>query len=86
MGLAVGYTHERFELDLSIQNLLDVDWREAQFANASRLPDEASPASCPSGTRSAAEAGQAGEFIGCEDLHFTPGAPSNARATATLYF
>jgi outer membrane receptor protein involved in Fe transport len=79
----LGYRHERFELSLAVQNLLNTEWREAQFANASRLPLETSVASCPAGTRAVEDGGA---FVGCEDLHFTPGAPINVQATATLFF
>ena len=57
--------------------------REAQFATVSRLPNEASAASCTSSTRGVSENGA---FVGCEDIHFTPGAPVNVQASATLYF
>jgi outer membrane receptor protein involved in Fe transport len=83
VDLSLGYTHERFELELSLQNLFDVELREAQFANVSRLPNEESAASCPDGTR-AVEDDDA--FLGCEDIHFTPGAPIDVQVTATLFF
>jgi outer membrane receptor protein involved in Fe transport len=83
LDLGLGYRNELFDLSLSIQNLTNTDWREAQFANVSRLPNETGPASCPSGTRPSVEAGV---FKGCEDIHFTPGAPINVFGTATLFF
>jgi outer membrane receptor protein involved in Fe transport len=83
LDATLGYQHERFELNLSVENLLDTDWREAQFANVSRLPNEASAADCPAGTRPAEEDGN---FLGCEDLHFTPGAPIHLQASATFHF
>ncbi|MGZ3461477.1 MAG: TonB-dependent receptor, partial [Archangium sp.] len=79
----LGYRHSWYEVNVGIQNLLDTQWREAQFANVSRLPSEAGPESCPAGTRPVSEAGS---FAGCEDLHFTPGAPLNAQASVSLFF
>ena len=79
----VGYRTTRFELAITVQNLLNTSWREAQFANVSRLASETSPASCGPGTRPA-EAG--GAFVGCEDLHFTPGAPVNVFGSASVFF
>jgi len=38
---------------------------------------------CPASTR---PAGEGADFEGCEDIHFTPGAPINFQASATLYF
>ena len=36
----VNYTHEKFEVGLSAENIFDVDWNEAQFDTESRLIDE----------------------------------------------
>ncbi len=77
---AIGFHHKRFDVAVGVQNLLNTQWREAQFANVSRLPGETS---CPAGTRASEEGGA---FNGCEDLHFTPGAPINVEVTATVYF
>jgi outer membrane receptor protein involved in Fe transport len=82
MDATVGYKASRFEASLGLQNVLNTEWREAQFANVSRLPAEAGPESCPAGTRPAGE----DTFEGCEDLHFTPGAPFNAQATLSVFF
>ncbi|QRK07620.1 TonB-dependent receptor [Archangium violaceum] len=79
----LGYRGSFYEVNLSVQNLLDTVWREAQFANVSRLPSETSPSSCPVGTR---PAGEADAFEGCEDVHFTPGAPFNAQASVSFFF
>jgi outer membrane receptor protein involved in Fe transport len=78
----LGYRATWFEATLGLQNVLNTEWREAQFANVSRLPEETGPESCPAGTRPAGE----DTFEGCEDLHFTPGAPINAQASVTFYF
>jgi hypothetical protein len=83
LDATLGYRHRVFELSLSGQNVTNVEWREAQFANVSRLPDETDASSCPAGTRAVESDGA---FQGCEDVHFTPGAPINLQATATLFF
>ncbi len=36
----VNYTHQKFEVGLSAENIFDVDWNEAQFDTESRLIDE----------------------------------------------
>jgi outer membrane receptor protein involved in Fe transport len=79
----LGYRGSFYEVNVGVQNLLDTAWREAQFANVSRLPSEMDAASCPAGTR---PAGEEGAFEGCEDLHFTPGAPLNAQASVSFFF
>ncbi len=78
----VGYKGERFEATLGLQNVLNTQWREAQFANVSRLRTETGPESCAGGARPAGE----DSFEGCEDLHFTPGAPFNAQASFSFFF
>ncbi|HLL06153.1 MAG TPA: TonB-dependent receptor [Myxococcaceae bacterium] len=79
----LGYRRAWYEVSVGLQNVLNTQWREAQFANVSRLPGEVSPESCPATTR---PAGEEGAFEGCEDLHFTPGAPLNAQATVSFFF
>ncbi len=79
----LGYRGSFYEVNVGVQNLLDTAWREAQFANVSRLPSEMDAASCPAGTR---PAGEEGAFEGCEDLHFTPGAPLNVQASVSFFF
>jgi outer membrane receptor protein involved in Fe transport len=83
LDLSVGYAHPRFELALGLENLLNTKWRESQFANVSRLPDESGREACINGSRSAFEGGV---FLGCEDVHFTPGTPLAVRASATMFF
>ncbi|WP_324680325.1 TonB-dependent receptor [Hymenobacter sp. GOD-10R] len=39
----VNYTHSRYQLGLSVQNLLNTRWKETQFATESRLQGEAAP-------------------------------------------
>jgi outer membrane receptor protein involved in Fe transport len=83
LDLGAGYRHPRFELALALENLLNARWRESQFANVSRLPNETAPASCRGMTRAVEEDGR---FLGCEDIHFTPGTPFALRASASLLF
>lgn len=83
LDATAGYRHRWFEVSVTGQNLTDTDFREAQFANVSKLPAETSPASCPAGTRPVSD-GDA--FLGCEDIHFSPGTPFNLQATASLFF
>jgi outer membrane receptor protein involved in Fe transport len=80
VDVTLGYRSSWYEVNVGVQNLLNTQWREAQFANVSRLPSESS---CPEGTR---PAGEPGAFEGCEDLHFTPGAPFNLQASASFFF
>lgn len=83
LDLSGAYRVGRLELGVDIQNLLNTSWREAQFANVSRLASETDASACPSDTRAVEEGGV---FIGCEDVHFTPGAPLNALVTLSWYF
>jgi outer membrane receptor protein involved in Fe transport len=83
VDLTIGYTRPRFELGLAFENLLNAAWRESQFANVSRLPGENGRQDCVQGSRSAFEEGV---FLGCEDVHFTPGTPFAVRASASLLF
>ena len=78
-----GFRTERYELAVYAQNLLNTRWRESQFANVSRLEGETSPQSCPSRTRARSEDGN---FLGCEDLHFTAGTPISLVGSASLFF
>ncbi|RAK66806.1 TonB-dependent receptor [Hymenobacter edaphi] len=39
------YTHRRYQLGLTVENLLNVDWNEAQFDTESQLRGEAAPVS-----------------------------------------
>jgi outer membrane receptor protein involved in Fe transport len=85
-----GYRTDRYEVFLAVDNLFNAEWREAQFATTSRLatdpPSTMPPPAgvCPAGTRVGTD--DAGNFAGCEDVHFTPGAPLNAMLTARIFF
>lgn len=43
VDMNIGYQWKSFDLGIQVQNLLDTDWEEAQFATESRLFDEAAP-------------------------------------------
>lgn len=81
---SLGWDNERFGIQAQLLNLLNTRWRQAQFATTGRLPGEDSPADCPSGTRPVAESD--GSFVGCEDVHFTPGWPIHFQVLATVKF
>jgi hypothetical protein len=83
LDASAAWEGERFGLDLSIENLTNTRWRQAQFATVSRLAGEADAGSCPAGTR-AVEDGAS--FLGCEDINFTPGWPFHLMLTAKAYF
>lgn len=78
-----GWENERFAIKAQVLNLLNTRWRQAQFATTGRLPGEDGPGACPDGTRPVVEDGA---FVGCEDLHFTPGWPIHLQVMATVKF
>ncbi|MCB2407109.1 TonB-dependent receptor [Hymenobacter lucidus] len=41
LDAVVSYTHRRFQMGASVENLLNVEWNQAQFDTQSRLPGEA---------------------------------------------
>ncbi len=90
VDLTVGYRTGRYEISLAADNLLNAAWREAQFATTSRLGADPAidmpppPNTCPAGTRT--ETSDNGSFAGCNDVHFTPGAPLNVMATLRLFY
>jgi hypothetical protein len=63
--LIAGRTFGKLDLNLTLNNLLDSDWREAQFAGTSAI--------VPGGPA-------------VEQMHFTPGIPLTATATAAYRF
>jgi TonB family protein len=93
VDLHLGYRHRRFDVALDVLNLLDGDFRSAQFDTISRLrtePGIGTPLnrlppgfSCGSNSRVAIAPG--GGFGGCEGVDFTPAFPFTARVMATLY-
>ena len=70
--LHVGYRHRWFDLALDVENLLDGEFRSAQFATVSRLPNEpaigsAAPAGFTCGRGGRTVTASSGGFGGCED-------------------
>src|SRR5262249_58473731 len=84
VDLVIGYQRPRFEFLLTVENLFDTKWREAQFANRSCSRAEntnpASPCYLDAGGVRPREA----DIL--PDVHFTPGNPINVMATERLYF
>ena len=79
------YRWRFLEAQLMIQNLLNSDWREAQFGNSSCTRDEAyNPANANYGVCGVTLAPAA--RIGVADVHFTPGVPINLQFTLKAYF
>jgi outer membrane receptor protein involved in Fe transport len=95
VDLHLGYRHQRFDLAFDIENLLNGQFRSAQFDTVSRLRGEPAIGSAvPSGftcgrngrLASAPDGGSAaGRFYGCEGVSFTPAYPFTARLMATLF-
>jgi outer membrane receptor protein involved in Fe transport len=70
VDLGLGYRWRNLELEVNVANLFNVEWREAQFANESRLRGE--PAPDPDDPAS--------------DIHFVPGTPFQAQGGVRVYF
>jgi TonB family protein len=95
VDLHLGWRHRWFDVAFDVENLLDADFRAAQFATVSRLRTE--PAlgapvppgfSCGASGRLAPAPGggpAGGRFYGCEDVDYTPAYPLTIRLLATLY-
>jgi TonB family protein len=90
VDLHVGYRMRRWDLAIDIENLLDGDYRSAQFDTVSRLrTDPAAGAKglpsnfCGNNGRLVVDA--TGGFAGCEGVNFTPAYPFTARLMATLF-
>jgi outer membrane receptor protein involved in Fe transport len=45
VDFALNYTQKRYEIGLSIQNLLNTKWKETQFDTESKLQNEPAPVS-----------------------------------------
>ncbi len=97
VDLHLGYRTRRFDVALDIENLLNGDYRSAQFDTVSRLRTDP-----PIGSPVPAQSGMCGSngrlvalgppdshgnvpFGGCEGVDFTPAYPFTARLMATLF-
>ncbi len=95
VDLHLGYRHRWFDIAFDVENLLDRNYRAAQFATVSRLRNE--PAiggpvppgfSCGSHARPAAAPDGSpanGRFFGCEDINYTPAYPLTVTVMLTLF-
>jgi outer membrane receptor protein involved in Fe transport len=80
LSAQLGYRRGWWELAVQAENLLDSTWREAQFANESRLRNE-----CLTAAPGCAPPADGRRFGTVSDVHFTPGTPFAAQARLTLY-
>lgn len=79
------YRWHNVEAQLSLLNLTNTDWREAQFDDQSCVSNEVgSNADC--GLRSPLKQGSDQSNPGIDGIHFTPGNPIAVRGGLTLYF
>ena len=91
----LGYRHRRFDIAFDVENLLNGDYRSAQFDTVSRLRGEpALGQSVPSGfgcgksgrlASNPTTGASDGHFWGCEDVNYTPAYPVTLRVMATLF-
>jgi TonB family protein len=95
VDLHVGYRHRWFDVSFDVENLLNGQFRSAQFDTVSRLRSEPAvgqplPAgfTCGSNGRLAPNPSTStkdGRFWGCEGVDFTPAYPLTARVMATIF-
>ena len=90
VDLHLGYRHRWFDLALDMENLLDGQFRSAQFATVSRLPGEPAvgspvPVGFSCGKSGRLVSSGSGGFGGCEDVDYTPAYPRTVRLMATLF-
>jgi TonB family protein len=91
-----GYRWRFLEASLSIQNLFNAQWREAQFGNHSCTRDETYNPTNPNYAGSGNQftdgsfANRCGitfaDRTGVTDVHYTPGVPINLQLTVKAYF
>jgi len=92
VDLHLGYRHRWFDLALDIENLLNGQFRAAQFATTSRLSSEPVanvgnpvPVGFTCGKSGRLVLDPKGGFGGCQDLDYTPAYPLTVRLMATLF-
>jgi TonB family protein len=93
VDLHLGYRHRRFDIAVDALNVLDGDFRSAQFDTISRLridpPIGTALSRLPSGFSCGSNGRMVtapnGGFGGCEGVDFTPAYPLTARVLATLF-
>jgi TonB family protein len=79
------YRYRWMEAGVSIQNLFDARWREAQFGNHSCVRDEVDDRANPNYAVCGASL-PAGQRVGVADVHYTAGVPFNLQLTVKAYF
>jgi outer membrane receptor protein involved in Fe transport len=93
VDLHAGYRLRRWDVSLDIENLLNSDYRSAQFDTVTRLRTDPPvgtpitnlpPSLCGSNARVVTDKATQG-FGGCEGVSFTPAYPLSARVLATFY-
>jgi outer membrane receptor protein involved in Fe transport len=70
LDAVLAYTTPRFQIGASAENLLNVEWNQAQFATQTRLIN--TPKREP--------------LEGMDELHFTPGTPFYAKLNVSVFF
>ncbi|MCX8073118.1 MAG: TonB-dependent receptor [Candidatus Binatia bacterium] len=87
LDLLARYRWKNVEASLALLNLLDRDWREAQFSDTSCLLGELQDPARHPGTPCSIRPGLQGTHEDPPpDIHFTPGNPFWARGGLTVYF
>jgi TonB family protein len=93
VDLHLGYRHRRFDVAFDVLNLLDGDFRSAQFDTISRLRSDPPvgtlvsqlPKGFSCGSNGRMVTAPNGGFGGCEGVDFTPAWPLTLRLLATLF-
>jgi hypothetical protein len=91
----LGYRHRWFDIAFDVENLLNGNFRSAQFDTISRLRSEPGVGqTIPAGTTCGSKGRFApnpttgvadGRFWGCEDVDYTPAYPITLRVMATFF-
>jgi outer membrane receptor protein involved in Fe transport len=74
LDFTAAYAYRWFEVGVILENVLNSEWREAQFADSSQLRPTPSAPRLPI------------ERAPVQDIHFVPGNPINVRGAVTAYF
>jgi outer membrane receptor protein involved in Fe transport len=85
LDLLLRYRWRNVEASLSLLNLTDTTWREAQFATNTCLRDEEGDMNCPI-TGNVPSASPPITAAGNPGITFTPGNPFNLRGGVQIFF
>ena len=77
------YDWRNVEVSVSLLNLTNTVWREAQFAEATCLRSDEGTAACPT---SGNVPSQNFTAAGIDGISFTPGSPFNVRGGLQIFF